>query len=67
LSSQGLVSFKSLAKTQEGFIGSYSITDGLIPRGAMSDSWFLSRIFALSKAWQKFESGPTVIYYDRWY
>jgi hypothetical protein len=39
----------------------------LIPRGAKSDSWFLSRIFALSKAWQKLESGPTVIYYDRWY
>jgi hypothetical protein len=39
----------------------------LIPRGAKSDSWFLSRVLAFSKAWQKFESGPTVIYYDHWY
>jgi hypothetical protein len=37
------------------------------PWAAESEPWFLSRIFALSKAWQKFESCPTVIYYDRWY
>jgi hypothetical protein len=41
--------------------------DVIIPSGAESYSWFISRIYAFSKAWQKFESVSTVILYGRWY